>query len=157
MAAGIKGGRAAWIVGASAWQFLQRVTASSRRARRNCLHTNVRDRAPAPNTGSARGGTRAENPKGRKSRACAAGREQSTPRPPQRGAEHAAATSTSSEHVVNLLAPRGRRNGASIRHDGDILTVCDSVQTCTHTSENAGPRFGLPMHGIWLIHKNCLR
>ena len=74
MAAGIKGGRAAWILGASAWQFLQRVTASSRRARRNRLHTNVRDRAPAPNTGSARGGTRAEHPEGR---------ERSAPRPPE--------------------------------------------------------------------------
>ena len=83
MAAGINGGRAAWILGASAWQFLQRVTASSRRARRNRMHTNVRDRAPAPNTGSARGGTRAEHPEGRESRARAAGREQSAPRPPQ--------------------------------------------------------------------------
>ena len=69
MAAGIKGGRAAWILGASAWQFLQRVTASSRGARRNHLHMNVRDRALAQNTGSARGGTRAEHPEGRESRA----------------------------------------------------------------------------------------
>ena len=81
MAAGIKGGLAAWILGASAWQFLQRVTASSRRARRNRLHTNVRDRAPAQNTGSARGGTRAEHPEGRESRARVEGREQSAPWP----------------------------------------------------------------------------
>ena len=81
MAAEIKGGRAAWIVGAFAWQFLQRVTASSRRARRNRLHTNVRDRAQAQNTGSARGGTWAEHPEGRESRARVAGREQSTSRP----------------------------------------------------------------------------
>ena len=83
MAAGIKGGRAAWIVSASAWQFLQRVTASSRRARRNRMHTNVRDHAPAPNTGNARGGTRAEHPEERESRARAMGREQSTPQPPE--------------------------------------------------------------------------
>ena len=81
MATGINGGRAAWILCASAWQFLQRVTASSRRARRNRLHTNVRDRAPSPNTGSVRGGTREEHPEGRESRARAAGREQSAPRP----------------------------------------------------------------------------
>ena len=81
MVAGIKGGRAAWILGASAWQFLERVTALSSRARRNCIHTNVRDRAPAPNTGSARGGMRAEHPEGRESRARAAGREQIAPRP----------------------------------------------------------------------------
>ena len=83
MAAGINGGRAAWILDASAWQFLQRVTASSHRARRNRLHTNVRDRAPAQNTGSACGGTRAEHPEGRESRARAVGREQSAPRPPE--------------------------------------------------------------------------
>ena len=83
MATGIKGGQAAWIPGASAWQFLQWVTASSRRARRNRLHRNVRDRAPAQNTGSARGGTRAEHPEGRESRACMAGREQSAPRLPE--------------------------------------------------------------------------
>ena len=83
MAAGIKGGRVAWILSASAWQFLQLVTASSRRARHNRMHTNVRDRAPAPNTGNARGGTRAEHPEGRESRARAAGREQSAPRPPE--------------------------------------------------------------------------
>ena len=81
MAAGIKGGRAAWILGTSAWQFLQRVTASSCRARRNRLHTNVRDRVLAPNTSSARGGTRAEHPEGRESRARVAGREQSALRP----------------------------------------------------------------------------
>ena len=83
MAAGIKGGRAAWILGASAWQFLQRVTALTRRARRNRLHTNVRDRAPAPNTGRAREGTWAKHPEGRESRARMAGSEQSAPRPPQ--------------------------------------------------------------------------
>ena len=83
MAAGIKGARAAWILGASAWQFLQRVTASSHRARRNRMHTNVRDRAPAPNTGSACGGTRAEHLEGRESRAHVTGREESAPRPPQ--------------------------------------------------------------------------
>ena len=83
MAAGIKGGRAAWILGVSAWQFLQRVTASSCRARRNRLHTNVRDRVLAPNTSSARGGTRAEHPEERESRARAMGREQSTPQPPE--------------------------------------------------------------------------
>ena len=83
MAAGIKGGWAAWILGASAWQFLQRVTASSRRARRNRLHTNVRDRAPAQKTGSARGGMRAEHPEGRESRACAAGREHGAPQLPE--------------------------------------------------------------------------
>ena len=83
MATGIKGGWAAWILSASAWQFLQRVTASPRHARRNRLHTNVHDRAPAPNTGSACGGTRAEHPEGRESRARAAGREQSAPRPPE--------------------------------------------------------------------------
>ena len=83
MAAGINGGRAAWILGASAWQFLQRVTASSRRARCNRMHTNVRDCAPAAITGSARGGTMAEHLKGRESRARAAGREQSASRPPE--------------------------------------------------------------------------
>ena len=83
MAAGIKGGRAAWILGASAWQFLQRVTALSRCTRRNCMHTNVTDRAPVPNTGSARGGTREENPEERESRARAAGREQSASWPPE--------------------------------------------------------------------------
>src|SRR5215216_6264620 len=83
MDAGINGGRAAWILCASAWPFLQRVTASSRRARHNCMHMNVRDHALAPNTGSARGGTRAEHPEGRESRARMAGREQSTPRPPE--------------------------------------------------------------------------
>ena len=83
MAAGIKGGRAAWILGTSAWQFLQRVTASSRRARRNRMHTNVRDHALAPNTGSARGGTRAVHPEGHESRARVAGREQSAVRPPE--------------------------------------------------------------------------
>ena len=83
MAAEINGGRAGWILCASAWQFLQRVTASSRRSRCNCMHTNVRDRAPAPNTGRARGGTRAEQPEGCESRARAAGREQSAPRPPE--------------------------------------------------------------------------
>ena len=83
MSAGIKGGRAAWILGASAWQFLQRVIASSRRARCNRMHMNVRDRAPAPNTGSARGGTRAEHPEGRESRARAVGRKQNAPRPPE--------------------------------------------------------------------------
>ena len=83
MAAGINGGRAAWILGASAWQFLQQVTASWRRARRNCMHTNVRDHAPAPNTGVMRGGTRAEHPEGRESRARAAGCKQSAPRPPE--------------------------------------------------------------------------
>ena len=64
---------------------------------------------------------------------------------------------TASNHVVNLLAPRGRRDGASIGHDGDIMTVCDSGQTRTRTSENKGPCFGLPMRGIRLIQKNCLR
>jgi hypothetical protein len=83
MAAGIKGGQAAWILGASAWQFLQWVTALSRRAWRNRMHTNVRGRAPAPNTGSACGGTRAEHPEGRESRARAAGCKQSAPRPPE--------------------------------------------------------------------------
>ena len=83
MAAGINGGQAAWILGTSAWQFLQRVTALLRRARRNRMHTNVCDRAPAPNTGSARGGTRAEHLEGRESRAHAAGREQSASRPPE--------------------------------------------------------------------------
>ena len=38
---------------------------------------------PAPNTGSARGGTRAEHPEGHESRAHAAVREQSAPRAPQ--------------------------------------------------------------------------
>ena len=83
MAAGIKGGRAAWILGASAWQFLQRVTPSSRHARHNRLHTNVCDRAPAQNTGSTHGETRAEHPEGRESSACMAGHEQSAPRPPE--------------------------------------------------------------------------
>ena len=83
MAAGINGGQAAWILYASAWQFLQRVTALSSCARRNRMHTNVRDRAPAPNTGSTRGGMREEHPKGRESRARAAGREQSAPRLPE--------------------------------------------------------------------------
>ena len=83
MAVGIKGGQAAWIIGTSAWQFLQRVTALSRHARRNRMHTNMRDRAPALNTGSAHGGTRAEHPEGRESRARAAGRERSAPRPPE--------------------------------------------------------------------------
>ena len=83
MAAGINGGRAAWILCASAWLILQRVTTLSRRARRNRMHTNVRDRAPAPNTGTARGGTRAEHSEGRESRARAAGYEQSAPRPPE--------------------------------------------------------------------------
>ena len=83
MAAGINGGQAAWILCASAWQFLQRVTASSCRARRNRMHTNVRDRAPAPNTGSACGGMRVEHPEGCESRARAMGREQSTPQTPQ--------------------------------------------------------------------------
>ena len=81
MAAGIKGGRAAWILGALAWQFLQRVTASSCRAQCNRLHMNVRDHAPAPNTGSARGGMRAEHPEGRESKARAARCEQSAPWP----------------------------------------------------------------------------
>ena len=80
---GINGGWAAWILGTFAWQFLQLVTASSRRARCNRMHTNVRDRALAPNTGSARGGTRAEHPEGRESRARAAGRVQSPPRLPE--------------------------------------------------------------------------
>ena len=62
---------------------LQQVTALSRRARRNRMHTNVRDRAPAPNTGSAHGRMRAEHPEGRESRARAAGHEQSAPRPPE--------------------------------------------------------------------------
>ena len=83
MATGINGGCVAGILGTSTWQFLQRVTASSRHARRNRLHTNVRDRAPTPNTGSARGGTRVEHPEGCKTRARAAGREQSAPRPPE--------------------------------------------------------------------------
>ena len=83
MAAGINGGRAAWILGASAWQFLQRVTASSRRARCNRLHTNVRGRALAQNNGSARGGTSAEHLEGCESRARVAGREQSAVRPPE--------------------------------------------------------------------------
>ena len=89
MAAGIKGGRAAWILGASAWQFLQRVTASSRRARRNRLHTNVRDHAPAQNTGSARGGTRAEHPEGHER------------------AERAAAASTTSNHTHRAVEHAG--------------------------------------------------
>ena len=63
--------------------FFQQVTASSHRARRNCMHTNVRDRAPARNTCCVHGGTREEHPKGHESRAHPAGREQSTPRPPQ--------------------------------------------------------------------------
>ena len=71
--------------------------------------------------------------------------------------ERVAAASTASNHVVNLLAPRGRRDGASIGQDGDIMTVCDSGQTRTRTSENKGPRFGLPMRGIRLIQKNYLR
>ena len=83
MAAGIKVGRAAWILGAFAWQFLQRVTASPRRARGNRLHTNMRDFAPSQNTGSVRGGARAEHPEGCESRARAAGREQSAPRLPE--------------------------------------------------------------------------
>ena len=106
MAAGIKGGRAAWILGASAWQFLQQVTALSRRARRNRLHMNVCDRAPAPNTGSARGGTRAEHPEGRESRACTAGREQSAPRPPEPQA---------TTHIVQLNRQENGRLQAS-RH-----------------------------------------
>ena len=40
------------------------------------------EHAPAPNTGNAHGGTRAEHPEGRESKARAAGREQSTPWPP---------------------------------------------------------------------------
>ena len=83
MAAGIKGGRVAWILDASAWQFLQRVTASSRRARRNGMHTNLHDRAPAPNTSSTCGGTRAEHPEGHESRVHVLGREQSAPRLPE--------------------------------------------------------------------------
>ena len=47
------------------------------------MHTNVCDRVPAPNTGSARGGMRAEHPEGHESRARAEGREQSVPRPPK--------------------------------------------------------------------------
>ena len=86
MAAGINGGHVAWILGVSTWHFLQRVTASSRRARCNRMHTNVRDRVLAPNTDSARGGTRAEHPEGRESRARAAGREQSAPWPPEQQA-----------------------------------------------------------------------
>ena len=74
MATGINGGRAPLILDMSAWQFLQRVTASSHCARHNLMHTNVCDHAPAPNTGSAHGGTRAEHPEGR---------EQSAPRPPE--------------------------------------------------------------------------
>ena len=86
MAAGIKGGRAAWILGASAWKFLLWVSALWRRAWRSRMHngnTNVRDLASSPNTGSARGGTRVEHPEGHESRARAAGRKQSTPRPPE--------------------------------------------------------------------------
>ena len=75
---------------------------------------------------------------------------------PQRRAERTQGRHTSN-HVVNLLAPHGRRDDASIGHDGDIMTVWDSGQTCTRTSENVGPCFGLPMRGIWLIQKNCLR
>ena len=41
------------------------------------------DHAPAQKTGSARGGMRTEHPNGRESRARAAGRKQSTPRPPE--------------------------------------------------------------------------
>ena len=78
-----KGGHAAWILGTSAWQFLQRVSALSRRARCNRMHTNMHDRAPVPNTGSARGGTRAKHLEGRESRARVAGREQCAPRPPE--------------------------------------------------------------------------
>ena len=55
---------------------LQQVTALSRRARRNRMHTNMHDRAPGPNTGSARGGMRAEHPEGCESRARAAGGKQ---------------------------------------------------------------------------------
>ena len=47
------------------------------------MHTNVRDRAPAPNTGSVCGGTGAEHPEGRESRACTVGREQSAPWVPE--------------------------------------------------------------------------
>ena len=47
------------------------------------MHTNMRDCAPAPNTGSLRGGTRAEHPEGREGRARAAGHEQSMSRPPE--------------------------------------------------------------------------
>ena len=78
-------------------------------------------------------------------------KEQSMAWPPQQGVNDTAAASTASNHVVNLLAPRGRCDDASIGHDGDILTVCDSGQTRTCTSENAGPCFELPMRGIRLI------
>ena len=75
---------------------------------------------------------------------------------PQRQAERAQGRH-SSNHVANLLAPRGTRDDASIGHDGDIMTMCDNGQTRTHTSENVGPCFRLWMRGIWLIHKNYLR
>ena len=84
-------------------------------------------------------------------------KEQSMAWPPQQGVNDTAAASTASNHVVNLLAPSGRRDDASIGHDGDIMTVCDSGQTCTRTSENKGPHFGIPMRDICLIQKNCLR
>ena len=74
---------------------------------------------------------------------------------PQRRAERAQGRHASN-HVVHLLAPRGRRDSASIGHDGDIMIVGDSGQTRTHTSENKGPHFGLLMRGIRLIQKNCL-
>ena len=77
------GGQATWILGASAWQFLQQVTASWRRARCNRMHMNVHDRALAPNIGSLHGGMRSERLEGCESRVRVAGHEQSAPWPPQ--------------------------------------------------------------------------
>ena len=81
-------------------------------------------------------------------------RVQERQRPVKKKKSRDAATSN---YVVNLLAPRGRCDSASIGHDGDIMTVCDSGQTRTRTSENKGPRFRLLMHGIRLIQKSYLR
>ena len=44
--------------------------------------------------------------------------------------ERAAAASTASNHVVNLLAPSGRRDDAYIGHDGDILRMQVIGGTC---------------------------
>ena len=63
-----------------------------------------RDRAPAQNTGSARGGTRAERPEGCESRARAAGREQSAPWPPEPQATTRIEQLNTHEMVANKLA-----------------------------------------------------
>ena len=118
MAAGINGGLAAWILGASAWRILHQVTALWSRARRNRMHTNVRDRAPAPNTGSACGGMSVEHPEGRESRARTARREQSAPRPPEPQA---------TTHIEQLntqeMVPTSRPTVASLRRERPCATT----------------------------------